>query len=117
MLFHWSFVSVKSPMAIIVRYGGAGNDCFQTSVLVLSAFNCCQISNPLLSVLNFLSTVIEISCVIFWLGASIVGNQHDEDCVSPCVHICCGLFDSLPVGLMKYNPLSEVIASLPFVLS
>jgi hypothetical protein len=58
-----------------------------------------------------------ISSVVFWLGLSMVGNQADDDSVSPCVQICTGLSFSVPSGLIKYKPLASLIAALPFTFS
>ena len=57
--------------------------------------------------------MMKISCDVFAFGESIVGNHTELDSVSPCVHICGILFLSSPRGLMKYKPLSDVIATPP----
>ena len=40
-------------------------------------------------------------------------NEQEEDSVSPCVQISLGLSGVFPSALMKYNPLSLVIACPP----
>jgi hypothetical protein len=58
-------------------------------------------NTPLDNVVKAVSTVIYISCVVRSLGESMVGNQRELASVSPCVHICLGLFGSVPRGLIN----------------
>src|SRR5205823_10331077 len=72
-------------------------------ICVPSAFFFWEISLPLESVTYLSGTVMLISSVVFWLGLSIVGTHTEVASVSPCVHICVGLFFISPFGLMKYR--------------
>src|ERR1700744_2450072 len=99
------------------RYGECGNSCFHVSVRVPSPLTFCEASRPFDRVTYLAGTVMLISSVVFCSDLSIVGNQHDELSVSPCVHIWVGLSFSVPSGLIKYKPLASLIAALPFAFN
>src|ERR1044071_4511451 len=97
----------------MATYGWIGFSMIQVSVRKPAPDRTWESKYPLLSVLKLSGTVISICVVNRSLGLSNVGIQCEAASVSPCVHICTGLLGIALSALMKYSPLSSLMALLP----
>src|SRR5258706_12842889 len=77
---------------------------FQSNVRVLSPLSFVEISLPFETTKNGFSTVARSSVGRKSFGLSYDGNQYRLNSVSPCDHICRGLFGLSGVGLIKRSP-------------